>query len=559
MASEPPNKDNRITTAEYIASLTRICTSAVNGLTVTPLPAIVSGAFAVYSVSLYEATLWIKNPSPVGAASGFNRYSFMLRYGAYQVIPSLVWETQPASIIAKRVGLSSECIYADASTLQKQNPPNYLRYIRSVSIRGAIAGSILLSQVFSLVNIAKYAQEGYVQRIRDGREPPLDVADEFDNPGVVVRLAGEVSDVTNLSMAREGRRKIFPIFERSDSPNVQALVQNHACDGSASTTGVEEPIIPIYWNCRNGRYGRKDSWRGMRIPPHWLFDVALTSRGVREGRPDKLLILEADATGGESDSLSLKRTTSAELDLDLYEVAQGFHNLEQCVDAPPCSFDTIRVLLVDSEMLVRKGGGYAVEADGYVRALALADVVVDARAPLVFAMTKWLESKPTGLDETKSKRGLFSRKILQPIILETPNEEWFQSIRAEFSALGYEVISFVEALERYGKDGTIDKPLFVYENSIADTVHTIKRLKEQNFARDDMVCALFPHHSDGKDDDASETKYATICSTDIYSQLLLWVRRQALQGHSSRNIQKRLDESLGDILLGKEEIGCIVE
>jgi len=296
----------------------------------------------------------------------------------------------------------------------------------------------------------------------------------------------------------------------------------------------------------------------MRIPPHWLFDVALTSRGVRDGRPDKLLILEADATGGESDSLSLRRTTSAELDLDLYEVAQGFHNLEQCVDAPPCSFDTIRVLLVDAEMLVRKGGGYAVEADGYVRALALADVVVDARAPLVFAMTKWLESKSTGFDETKSK--LFSRKTLQPIILETPNEEWFESIRAELSALGYEVISFVEALERYGKDGAIEKPMFVYENSIADTVHTIKRLVDQNFARDDMVCALFPHHSDETNDEASETKYATICSTDIYSQLLLWVRRQALQGRSPSNIQKRLDESLGDILLGKqEEIGCVGE
>ena len=74
-----------------------------------------------------------------------------------------------------------------------------------------------------------------------------------------------------------------------------------------------------------------------------------------------------------------------------------------------------------------------------------------------------------------------------------------------------------------------------------------------------MICALFPHHADSDEKEVLEPKYATFCSTDIYNHLLLWVRTQTLRGHAAEDIQKRLDDKLGDILFGKEEVRGILE
>eukprot|EP00543_Licmophora_paradoxa_P010126 CAMPEP_0202471786 /NCGR_PEP_ID=MMETSP1360-20130828/85729_1 /ASSEMBLY_ACC=CAM_ASM_000848 /TAXON_ID=515479 /ORGANISM="Licmophora paradoxa, Strain CCMP2313" /LENGTH=76 /DNA_ID=CAMNT_0049098001 /DNA_START=74 /DNA_END=301 /DNA_ORIENTATION=- len=74
------------------------------------------------------------------------------------------------------------------------------------ALRGAIAGSVILSQVFALTDVLSNSRAAYADRIRHGREPPLE---DSSRKGVVIRLAGERSLVTNLTMARQGRRHLF--------------------------------------------------------------------------------------------------------------------------------------------------------------------------------------------------------------------------------------------------------------------------------------------------------------------------------------------------------------
>lgn len=535
------------TPSEYFAAVGRIGWGAMNGLTLTHLPVMSAGFFGLFAIGVNESRLWLR-PSP--SSYSMARYVYMARYGIAQLIPSLIPETQPASILAQRSGLASGCVFADTSVLQKEMPKRYLRYVRSVSFRCAIAGSILLSQVVSAVNILMDAQDDYVESIKQGREPPLNVLrfngtneSGLGNQGVVIRLAGETSDVTTQSLAIEGRNRIFPVFEKPNLHNVETMVREYGC-GSG-----DDPLVPVYWRVPNGRYGRADSWRDLEIPKHWLHDVVPTASRVRENRPTKMLILEADATSGDAASLSLRRKHSSELDLDLYEVEQGFHNLQTCVDAERTEFETIRVLLVDPEVVVEKGGGVSQTANEYIRELGLVDVVIDARKPLTHAMSKWVESVPDA--HVSHIRGGAYQKLtsildyrkLRPVILWTPNESWFQSIRSELAPLGYDVISYREGLRRYGKSGARRLPLFVYEKSISDSVHTTNRLVEKGKTGKYNVCSLFPQHFN-KNRGEEEHQYASICSTTLYNRLFSWVRERALDGHSAMEIQRELDSQL---------------
>lgn len=147
----------------------------------------------------------------------------------------------------------------------------------------------------------------YEDRCAKGREPPLPSSGGTnEGAGVVIRMAGNESNVTDFSLALLGRRAVFPIFEDGQRPNVKQLLRLY----SKPKGGL--PTVPIYWQVNNGRYSHADSWDRLRIPQEWIFTTA---------QGEKLLVLEADATSGQQSSLSLKRTyDSRELDLDLCEL-----------------------------------------------------------------------------------------------------------------------------------------------------------------------------------------------------------------------------------------------
>ena len=201
-------------------------------------------------------------------------------------------------------------------------------------------------------------------------------------------------------------------------------------------------------------------------------------------------------------------------------------------------------------MMVRKGGDYSIQARNYINALDLSDVLVDSRGPILYAMKKWLDHfYRCG----KGPTSFWRRRIKQEVVLETPSNEFFASLSSELGSLGYEVISFVDALRRHGPENAKNLPMFVYERSNAETRHTIKVLKETDFVLEENVCALFPRH-EGSDDDIDKKNnfaYHSICSTDIYTNLLRWVRFQALNGRRASDIQDMLDNDIGKILDSK--------
>jgi hypothetical protein len=388
---------------------------------------------------------------------------------------------------------------------------------------------VLLSQVVAVIGVAFAAKQSYENRCAAGREPPLE---RNGTDGVVIRMAGRESNVTDFSMAQLGRRGIFPIFEEAQGHNVKELLRSYS---SSSCRSSEWPAVPVYWQVDSGRYSNIDSWNGMSIPRNWLFT---TLRG------EKLLVLEADATAGQQSCMSLKRTVDAvELDLDLHEVGQGFYRLKRLIDGgAPTDLKLLRVLLVDTSTPIVSGGGRVSTTRQHVSELDLADIVIDARAPLLQEITGWLAHVTPKRCRKYPWRTVQALLGKIPIILETPDREWFLSIKTELAPFGYEVIDRSEAEPRF-RTKPADLPVLVYENSSADTIHTIRQLVAAGIVSPSKTCAMITDYAGTKLAE-SDLPIGVSCICSIYVRLLSWVRKCVLQGESWKKIQDDLDQGL---------------
>lgn len=504
--SSPENE--AMTKTERWAVAKRILSDAGDRLAVGPILALAGGGGTVFCLAFWEGWSSIRTDANVTS-----KLHFTFRYALGQMIPSVVWASQPAEIIARNIGLDPRLLWGNAT------PPRSALLINRLSaIRGALAGSVLLSQVFSLTEVAAAAKAAYSERVKQGKEAPLD---DPSQTGVVLRLAGNTSNVTILSMYRQGRRKLFPIFEEHDHPCVKQLVKEHGnIKGGA-------PQVPIFWQVDDGRYSHGGSWRGLVIPKQWLFD-------------GRLLVLEADATTGGPEAMSLQRGMAHDFDLDLYEVAQGFHQLKMLCRAK--EFTTLRVLLVDTEAIYLSGGGRSTSVRDHVIELGLADIIVDSRAPLLHAITKWLE-------KVESTVKVPRREERRPIILETPHKSWFSSIRGELESRGYDVMDRCKAAELYGPQASRQLPFLVYEKTTADTIHTIRQLVQRELCDQDKVCALAPRADFLEFSDMIDVSNLTfISSSDIFDRLLKWVRTKAIEGVEVKEIQRQLDYELDAVV-----------
>jgi hypothetical protein len=223
----------------------------------------------------------------------------------------------------------------------------------------------------------------------------------------------------------------------------------------------------------------------------------------------------------------------------------GFFQLENLVsdDAPP--HQVLRVLLVDAEATMKSGGGRKCTAREYATHLGLADIIVDSRAPILQSVKHWLGEQRSW---NPPKYSFFTfRSPKKPIIFETPNAGWFDAARLALQETGYTVMDMSYAEKIYGSIDGI--PMLVYENNTQDTIHTVRRLLLQGIVHPDNVVALCPtHHGLVELEEGQSSKIACICSSDIFDNLLGRVRRSAVLGLSSEEIQKMLDNDNGAIL-----------
>lgn len=559
-----------------------------------PASAVGLGTVAVGTIAAAEGSLFLHQPPQL---KWHVRARFIARYASYNIIPSLIWGTQaPTAIVSSSSYLSEQMkptnqwLYS-ATTL----PSKQALWIRMLcSLRGAVAGSVVLSNVIVMTSLWQRAREEYANRIRLGREPPLISSRQSSSSsrqgGCTIRLAGVHSDVTELSLHRRGPGSLWPVFE--DATLVQRLVARYA-----EPHTKQLPRVPVYWQVDDGQYSKATSWDGMKVPEQWLFAV----QGERERT--RMLYLEADATSGDESALSLQHrahyydekdiaegqwhggrkrwkwdhlyrgkgsynfaftnnmgddslsgVSFSDLDLDLKEVAQGFRRLADLAQkeaSDGSSLQIRRVLLVDPTVIIESGGGRQTSVRDLIEELGLADILIDARASVLHAILNWLEQAE---ESNSGEDGNASEKSqLRPVILETPAKAWFHSIRSELRKHGYDVIDREVALNH--SHGMMP-PMLVYERSSADTVNTIRQYLERGIVKDpSRVCALLTGH-DGLDevDSLNDSMAATgtspnrranivgcVCSSDIHDRVFEWVRTKSMEGVPAQTIQKELD------------------
>jgi hypothetical protein len=264
----------------------------------------------------------------------FDSGVFALRYSAENLLPSCIWSTSDATLVASALGYDPHQLLKQFDPSSASDASTQLHVVQLASGRSIVAGFMLLAQLVRAVNISANAARIYEKNIRLGKEPPL--LHGVDQR--VVRLCGRESDVTAVSLKRSGAN-IFPVYESPD--RVQHLVQEYS-DGGRS---------PVFWSVNHGYYGYGFSWDDFPVDED-CFIHSTTGRNI--------LCLEADATNSD-DPLSLGDQS---LDLNIDDASQGFRRIQDLYKKareesfiPP--FRTLRVFLGNSLEESKSGGGYS--------------------------------------------------------------------------------------------------------------------------------------------------------------------------------------------------------
>ena len=503
-----------------------------------PASGVALGTSCVFAIAALEGRLQLQTPSPSERWLDPVRIRFIARYASYNVLPSLICGTVSPKEIVDSSNYLSAASNLKYHPTEKSLPARRAVHVKLLaSLRGALAGTVVLSQVLALTSLYLQGQQDYLTNVCMGREPPLTSTSksnarggpskDVEPEGTVIRLAGARSNVTDLSWKRKGICSLWPIFEVAPQTRDKA--------GSALD-------IPFYWHVEYGTYSQQSSWEGMVIPKQWLFSIK---------DPDtKLLYLEADATSGDENALALQsgqyflderdgrgvgQKASSELDLVLKEVGQGFRRLTELAQIDDPQLKVCRVLLVDPSMIAQSGGGVQYTLGGLVKVTGLADIVIDARACVLHSMLKWLSERVSSDN---------SKKL---VALDTHSRAWFLSIQAELAKYGYTVIDPRDKKVPFACRQL--SPLLVYERSSADTVETVKSVVRSGLVKDaSQICGLFPLHDGLEEMDAlmsalptGSGKVGCVCASDIHYRAFEWVRNQVLQGNSPSDIQNQLD------------------
>jgi len=463
----------------------RVAGYAYDELTVTgPASAAASGTALVWSIGAAEACFYS------------TQWRFVARYATYNVIPSLTWHTHAVQDLA-----------TPRDIIKSPTSATRIGVRMLASLRGALAGGVVLSNVLAVTALWQRARQQYAQNIRDGREAPLPGSSPY-----VVRLAGKQSPVTVLSSKRY---PVWPIFEEINS-ETKALVEGDA---------------PVFWRIENGLYSHANSWKGFSIPPNWFFPSP---------KWGKTLYLEADTTIGETGALPLnypeakltrtlpweKPPVVPDLDLDLKEVAQGFRRLHEIACQEGNTVNVMRVILVDPSYTLTSGGGRKSTVRERIEELGLADVVIDAQAVFLQVLLKWLDNQEYP-----------KRDKLGTIALETPSALWFRALQRALKDHGYNVIDRAQI-----KDPSSPPPMLVLERSSADTVHTMRQYLDTGIVQDpSRVCAIMTRHEEF-DADLMHPSSGRVSTSAIYDECFTWVRQQYLEeGKLIKDIQADLD------------------
>ena len=539
---------------------------------------------------------------------------FVGRYAFEQLLPSTVWSTQDANLVATAMGYDAQTLLRSLDETNPRDASVLLTLGFCETLRSMSAGFMLLAQLVRTGAIGAQAPGVYEERVRSGREPPI-LGFDPKCPGLVVRLCGRESNIISTSLRRMGRH-IFPVFEEPHS-KVSFLISQYS-DGYR---------IPVFWSVRPDRYGSSHSWRGFPVSAECL---------MRTSTGKNILVLEADATNA-NDPLALGDQA---LDLNMDDASQAYRRIEEEMarNGPGIPFRTLKVFLGNSLEVEKSGGGHAYTLRHRVKYSKEVDVLIDSRAPILGEVLRWCDRVTSG------HRNESGRKI---ILFQTSSRQYFLSLKLMMERYGYEirdpldwhVLSELPSHESSangdedeypeGEDnndrnkrrsllGVLNQdqkqsnartlqevsrltrlPRLVYYGKTAETVNAVQALVDAGGATPGNCCALLDKEdgtrfleaklgddqinlvqrgdatatvgstisNDEKIDSMNEqtsSKKATkasstsglhvICSSAIYDDLFRQVRQWTRMGYAAKDIQKELDGRYQAILRQSKEI-----
>lgn len=162
----------------------------------------------------------------------------------------------------------------------------------------------------------------------------------------------------------------------------------------------------------------------------------------------------------------------------------------------------------------------------------LADVVLDARAPLILAIRDWItraKAKRTTTTQTNENDKLV-------VAFDTSNRGYFKTVKDQLSEHGCIVV------DRHDPLATPEVLHLVYCNTTAETLSSAASLLRARIATKDNM-ALFLDNPRGirelSEQGLSGVDY--VCSAEIYDGMFARVRQLACEGNSFAEIQRIFD------------------
>jgi hypothetical protein len=414
---------------------------------------------------------------------------FAGRYGLAQIIPSIIWMTKPPNLIARTYGLDPSIVLRTFGNPTAGNASIQLRILKAQCVRSVIAGFLGIAQIFRLVQVFSDASNEYEERVMNGKEPFFVGTRER-----IIRLAGKSSDVTDLS-TRRFERHVIPIVENPEQS--QPMVTEHS-------DNLQRPVM---WHIPNDTYGRPSSWgaeqtfgnpdnqsndvnletAAFQIDPEWT--IAYEDQNGQEA--GHLIIVEADSSVGEQ---ALALGVESANDMTVSEASLAFRFIdklarkqhvilqntlarrEQDKNGKINQDRVVRILLADSAASQTTGGGHQYTLREHVMEQDSADILIDAKLPLLKAIVEWAQ-------ERMAKNGT---PQLKKLYFDTSNREYFETVSKVLGKHGWKVLDGGwHCSAEYSKI-----PVIVYDNSTAATVNTVRSLLKKRNVPPTMVVSF---------------------------------------------------------------------
>uniref|UniRef100_K3X875 Uncharacterized protein n=1 Tax=Globisporangium ultimum (strain ATCC 200006 / CBS 805.95 / DAOM BR144) TaxID=431595 RepID=K3X875_GLOUD len=502
----------------------RIARASMKGI-LQPTRLAILGGFSVTVLGLttYEAHVLL---DPMMASSP-DALRFTCKYAVENFFASCIWETRPPELVAEALGITPESILRTFHHDLQQDAALQLHLMAVYTTRSVVGGVMIIAQLLSIVRESMLAAFAYLENVYEGKEPPLKGVQER-----IIRLAGDGSDVTEVSMARYGAH-ILPVYENPSK--VRYLVALWSLNGR----------VPCIWQVGAGRYGYRHSWNQLEIDGSYM---------LRSTTGKSILCIEADATNLDR-AHDLQKPTN---DITLEDASQAYRMIERAASRKiQRPFRSLCVFLGDSLQLCDTGGKSFVTLRDRVRLKKEVDVLIDAKAPLLLEILKWCarfvgKRKTIVLDATP-----LNYAPLQ-LLLERNGYTVVDPLESsEYLEQEKQVSEAIAATAGANSDSDASKkpdklPRLIYYPTTAATINAVHSVLSTGNTVDPKRCCVLINSPFGlahldEIADAEGERFYPICAAEIYDDYFRQVRIWTRMGHSPSVIQSELDERFAEV------------